>query len=292
MPSAAAEVEPPPSPRSLEAIALSHRRKDDWGRAARDANQRLISADPTNFGAWVRKARCERELEDFDEAEHSYREALALTAGDESRRKSVERALLDLIPLRRAKAQRGATEADLRRQIAASSSPRQLVHMAVRLRDQGRLDLAVEAHERSLQLADSARTRAICVASYAATKRRLGHWKSAAVDCASLLEGDPDPVGNLEAYTCLTAALGDAEWLEDAVALLDAVLRFTPRDYQVATTARSIYGRFASAEGAGEWHAGQRELDHRWRAPREHADDRELERLSEMMRDLLAKLTR
>jgi tetratricopeptide (TPR) repeat protein len=289
-PPAAAALELPRTVDELEDEALRLRRRGIWGTDALTVNERLLDLDPENVGAWSRKARCLMEAGDFDGSEVAYERVRLLTKSDASMQKVVERALRDLQQARQAKAAEASQDAEGRRDIDSTKGWRDALHLAIRFRESGRLDLAVEAHERSLVLASNDTAHRHCVSSYSATKRRLGRWKDAATSCSMLLADDPDPVRNLEAYTCLTAALGDAGWLQDAKTLLDAILPYVPRDMEIAQTARSIYGRVAAEEGAGEWYAGQRELDHRWQDERLTVDDRVLGRLRQLIVGLLEKL--
>jgi tetratricopeptide (TPR) repeat protein len=78
--------------RTFVSEARRLRAQESWGKAAIEANTRILVLDPTNVAALNRRARCYRERMDLSAAKEDYLRALELSPGNEN----IEKALLEI----------------------------------------------------------------------------------------------------------------------------------------------------------------------------------------------------
>ena len=62
----------------LQRLAIDYAKRGDFGADARAVNEQLSALTPSDETVWTRLGRCHAQANEFDAAEHAYRQALRL----------------------------------------------------------------------------------------------------------------------------------------------------------------------------------------------------------------------
>jgi predicted Zn-dependent protease len=219
--------------RRLLAQSEGYAKRGVWGSRALEVNRQLLELQPAATGVRLRLANCLLAAGRSDEALRELEGVLA-ESRDERLRRLAERKL---------------AEAHERGRAATTDSYEAAHRRALGLRQAAAGELAEIWHERAAELADTDERRAVELASWASTLRRLRRLPDARAKAEESIALARDPETNLAGHAVLVTVLVDGGALPEAVRRADALLRAHPRAPVALTAAGRAYLELGKRDG-------------------------------------------